>query len=82
MKKKSIYKFIIVFILSFIGIELLELLLEHIFGVNLESMKWGWAGFVLIYGFKFHIFCCLLPAIFASYKCRHKKCHHDHCQTK
>jgi hypothetical protein len=57
------------------------MLLEDIFHVNLSNLKWGWLGLMILYGFKFHIFCCLLPALFASYKCRHKKCKHEHCET-
>ena len=57
------------------------MLLEDILHVNLSNLKWGWLGLMILYGFKFHIFCCLLPALFASYKCRHKKCKHEHCET-
>jgi hypothetical protein len=81
MKRKSIIKFIIIFILSFIVMEGIERLLENIFHIDLNNLKWGWLGLMILYGFKFHIFCCLLPAIFASYKCRHKKCKHEHCET-
>ena len=81
MKNKSIIKFMIIFILSFIIMEGIEMLLENIFHINIVNIKWGWLGLMILYGFKFHIFCCLLPAIFASYKCRHKKCKHEHCET-
>jgi hypothetical protein len=79
MNKKSIFRFLKVFIVSLIIFELLEHTLEYIFGIDLHNLKWGWIGFLIIYGFKFHIFCCLLPFLWAKYKCRHKNCDHDHC---
>jgi hypothetical protein len=78
MNKKSIIKFILVFIVSFLIFEGIEMLISHFFNIDLQ-MKWGWIGFIIFYGFKFHIFCCLIPALWAGYKCRHKKCHHEHC---
>jgi len=79
MNRNSIWRFIKTFLVSFILFEIIERILEWKFGIDLHAMKWGWIGFIIIYGFKFHIFCCLLPFLFASYKCKHKKCHHDHC---
>lgn len=77
--KKSILKFIIVFISTFILLEIIEFSISYFFNIDLKSLKWGWFGFMIVYGFKYHIFCCLIPAIWASYKCRHKKCKHTHC---
>ena len=77
--KKSILKFMMIFILSFILMESIERLASFYFKIDLHNLKWGWIGFIIIYGFKFHIFCCILPAIWATYKCKHKKCNHDHC---
>ena len=78
---KSIFKFLIIFILSFISLELIEYLVSLYFNLRLDSLKWGWLAFIILYGFKYHIFCCLLPTIWASYKCRHKhKCNHEHCE--
>ena len=78
MNKKSIIKFILVFIVSFFIFEGIEAIINHFFKIDIE-MKWGWFGFIIFYGFKFHIFCCLLPSIWAGWKCRHKKCNHNHC---
>lgn len=79
--KKSIWKFIIIFILSFLLVEGIELALDSFFHFNPHNLKWGWLGFIVIYGFKYHIFCCLLPGIWATYQCRHK-CKHEHCKNK
>jgi hypothetical protein len=80
--KKGIIKFIIIFILTFFLIEGIEFGIEHLFNIDLHELKWGWAGFIIVYGFKYHIFCCLIPAIWAGYKCRHKKCEHEYCEHK
>jgi hypothetical protein len=76
-------KFIITFIVSFIVFYVLEHFISHLFNIDLHTLDFGWFGwfgFILFYGFKFHIFCCLIPLLFTSYKCRHKKCDHDHCK--
>jgi len=77
-------KFIITFVVSFIAFYLLEHAISHIFNIDLHKLdfSWfGWLGFIVAYGFKFHIFCCLIPLIITSYKCKHKKCEHDHCNS-
>lgn len=81
--KKHMKKFTITFIASFIILYLIEYLLYHFLGVDLDTLElgWlGWLGFIITYGFKLHIFCCLIPLIITSYKCRHKKCDHKHCE--
>lgn len=78
--KKNILRFSIIFIISFILFELLEHSIEYIFDIDFHNLEWGWAGFIIVYGFKYHIFCCLLPAIWAGYKCRHKNCEHEYCE--
>jgi hypothetical protein len=80
--KKVVIKFIIIFILTFLLMEGIELSIKHFFNIDLQELKWGWIGFIIVYGFKYHIFCCLVPAIWAGYKCRHKKCEHDYCEHK
>ncbi len=77
--KKAVFKFILIFILSFIIFEIIERLIEYFFKIDLHNLKWGWVGFAIAYGFKYHILCCLIPAIWATYKCRHKKCEHEYC---
>ena len=79
---KSIRKFIITFIISFIVFYLLEHLISILFNIDIDNLDWGWLGwlgFIIMYGFKFHIICCLIPFLFTSYKCRHKKCEHEYC---
>ena len=78
--KKNILRFSIIFIISFIFFEILEHSIEYIFDIDFHNLEWGWAGFIIVYGFKYHIFCCLLPAIWAGYKCRHKNCEHEYCE--
>ena len=80
--KKVVIKFIIIFILTFLLMEGIELSIKHFFNIDLQELKWGWIGFIIVYGFKYHIFCCLVPAIWAGYKCRHKKCEHEYCEHK
>ena len=70
--------FIIYFIFSFIAIEIIERIIEYYFGINI-LLELGWFGIVLLYGFKTHIICCILPALYSGYKCRHK-CKHKHCE--
>ena len=77
--RKAILKFILIFIITFLLIEVIEMLFEYFFHIDLHNLKWGWIGFMILYGFKYHVICCLIPAIWASYKCRHKKCNHNHC---
>ena len=77
--KKEIIKFGLIFITTFILFECIELIIEKVFHINLYGLKYGWVGFAIFYGFKYHIFCCLFPALWAGYKCKHKKCKHDHC---
>jgi len=76
---RNIVKFIIIFIISFLITELSEYLLDVYFGIDFKFLTWGWLGLMLMYGFKYHIICCLVPAIWAGYKCRHKKCEHEYC---
>jgi len=79
-KIKYIWAFIKVFLISFLVMELIEFLIKTIFNVDLHGLKIGWFGFLLLYGFKYHILCCLLPAIWTTYKCKHKtKCNHKYC---
>ena len=78
--RKSIFRFLYFFILSFIFFQVIEMSIHHFFGIDLHNLKFGWIGLVIVYGFKYHIFCCILPAIWAGYKCRHKNCKHEHCK--
>ena len=80
--KKVILKFIFIFLISFILTELLEYILNQYFSIDFEMMTLGWFGLMFFYGFKYHIICCLFPAIWAGYKCRHKSCEHDYCHDK
>ncbi len=80
--KKSILRFLYFFTLSFIFFQLIEISIHQFLGIDLHNLKWGWIGLIIVYGFKYHIFCCLLPAIWAGYKCRHKNCKHEHCNNE
>ena len=75
-------KFFITFVISFIVFYLIEHGISILFDIDIDNLEvgWlGWFGFIILYGFKFHIFCCLIPLLFTTYKCRHKKCEHEHC---
>ncbi len=75
-------KFFITFVISFIVFYLIEHGISILFDIDIDNLEvgWlGWLGFIILYGFKFHIFCCLIPLLFTTYKCRHKKCEHEHC---
>jgi len=80
--KKTIIKFLWIFLISFIATELLEYILNQYFFIDLKMMTLGWFGLMIFYGFKYDIICCLFPAIWAGYKCRHKKCEHEYCHDE
>jgi len=77
-------KFWIALVLSILLFQGLETFLEEVFGLNLDHYLafGGGIGFVIIYGFKFHILCCLIPTLMATLLClkrgKHKcsDCHH------
>lgn len=77
--KKSIKNFLIIFIVSFIAMEIIEFCIFEMFNIDIHQLEWGWLGFIILYGFKYHIFCCLIPIIWTGYKCRHNNCVHEHC---
>jgi hypothetical protein len=79
---KTIVKFLTIFIIGFLLTELIEYLLFDTFRVNSKFLTLSWFGLMIFYGFKYHIICCLVPAIWAGYKCRHKSCDHEYCHDK
>jgi len=79
---KQIARFALVTAASFIAFEAVEHGLEHLFGIELHALGAGWLAIVIAYGFKTHIICCLVPLLWAAYKCRHRGCEHDHCKNQ
>lgn len=80
--KKAIIRFIVVFIISFLVLELTEMVIEKVFDIDLHNLEIAWLGGMLVFLFKSHLLCCFIPAIWASYKCHHKEkkeCNHEHC---
>lgn len=75
-------KFFFIFLISFLFTELIEFLVSKYCEINLENLTWGWFGLMIFYGFKYHIICCIVPTIWAGYKCRHKSCEHEYCHDK
>lgn len=74
-------KFIITFIVSYIILEFLEFLFKDILNIYCDDLKYWWIILMIIYGFKYHILCCVLPFIISTYRCKHKnKCDHNHCK--
>lgn len=77
-------KFWIALIISILLFQGIETFLEEIFGLSLDHYLalGGGVGFVVIYGFKFHILCCLIPTLMATLVClkqgkyRCSDCHH------
>lgn len=85
INKKSLIQFAKVFLISMVVFELIEIGIHYFFDIDLHHLNlgwFGWLGFIVFYGFKYHILCCLLPALWAGYKCRHKDCDHDHCENE
>ena len=81
---KSILKFLFWFCITYLVIEGIEILIDKYFHLELRPLT-TWAGLIIgtiIYGFKFHLFCCLFPFLYATYKCKHKECKHDHCHVE
>lgn len=72
--KKRILKFLLYFIIGLIIFESIEFLIHEFLGIDLHNLRWGWIGLLIVYGFKYHIFCCLFPALWAGYKCKQEKC--------
>jgi hypothetical protein len=83
VKIKTIIEILRVFLVSYILFALFEFIMLKIFNINFDKLEYGWLGYfgiLLIYGFKYHIICCLIPLIYTTYVCRHKKCGHEHCK--
>lgn len=78
----KLVNFLVITLLSFFLFEAIEHLIFEEFNIDLAGIKIGWLAIILIYGFKYHIICCLVPLIWATYQCRHKKCDHEHCDKK
>jgi len=72
---------LIILIISFLAFEGIEHLLHEFFNIDLEHLlAFGGVGTVILFGFKFHIFCCAIPATIAAFLCARKK--HDHCEHR
>ena len=67
-RTKKISKFILYFILCYFIIEILETIINNYWNLNIKLEGYGTLLFIIVYGFKFHIFCCLFPFLFATYK--------------
>ncbi len=78
--KRAVLRFIAICLISFIVFEAAEWVLLDIFSLEARGLELGWLATVVIYGLKTHILCCLLPMLWAAYKCRHRGCEHDHCK--
>ncbi len=84
IRLRTVVKFVAWFFATYFVVELIELSLAAAFpnaSRFMNDSKWlAMILFVVIYLFKFHILCCVVPFLVATYRCRHKKCHHDHCE--
>lgn len=80
--KIQVARFAVVTALSFIAFEAAEHAVSRCLGIELGQVGTGagWLLVVVAYGFKTHILCCLVPLLWAAYRCRHRACDHDHCE--
>jgi len=80
MNMKSVKSFIITLVLSILLFEGIEHLLEELFNINLNHYLSGFGlGAVVLWGFKLHIICCVVPAAFSALVAHRKQEHCDHC---
>jgi len=84
-KVKMVIRFLIFFAISFLLIEGIEHILHEVFDIHMNGwFSWGGLGVIILFGFKFHMICCVIPSIIAAILCikkRHKHCDHDHCKN-
>lgn len=80
VSKKVALKFLLNLIISYIIFHIFEHIIFELFEFNSIFLKFGWIGWVLIYGFKYHIICCLVPILYSGWKCKHSSCEHKHCK--
>lgn len=78
----KIRNFIITVITSFLCFEGIEKLVQIFFGIDFGNiLAFGGVGTIILLGFKFHIFCCILPMAISTWICTrtsHKHCKHKH----
>lgn len=79
-RAREVLKFLAITAASFLAFEAAEHLLLEILGIDLHAAEIGWLAFVVTYGLKTHVLCCLVPLLWAAYKCRHRGCGHGHCE--
>lgn len=81
MKKLGKVKsFIITFVISLLIFEGIEHLLLDLFNIDLESyLTIGGLGFIILWGFKFHIICCIIPAGVAAFMSHRERHSCDQC---
>lgn len=79
---KNILRFIFTVIVAYFFLEGIESSIEEWFGIDLHHILSGGGTFgIIAWGFKTHLFCCVLPKIIAAIliglKSRHKHSNHD-----
>lgn len=78
MKKILSLNFLIYLIISFFIFSGIEQIFDKIFGIDLHHIiSFGGVGTIILLGFKFHVFCCIIPAAVSTLICVKKK--HSHC---
>lgn len=77
------------FLLSFLAFEFLEHFLFSVFGwgIDLLLTSFGIGGLVLFFVLKYHLICCMLPAIFLFWRQQKKnklscQCQEIKCEEK
>lgn len=75
-------RFWIALVISTLLFQGLESFLELVFDIHLDHLLafGGGVGFIVIYGLKFHILCCIIPTMMATLVCLRKGKHNcsDH----
>ena len=78
-KAKSL---LVTFLITLLLFEGMEHILDSFFGIDLEHyLTFGGLGFIALWGFKFHIICCIVPAgvtAFLSHRKNHQCNECDH----
>jgi hypothetical protein len=85
-KKFLSKEFLLTAVVTYFLFEGIESLLHSLFDIDLHHLLsfGGSFGFIVLYGFKFHILCCIIPTVIATVSClregKHKctDCHDQH----
>lgn len=79
---KKVLNFLLILVVTSLIFEGIEHLLHEFWDIHLDHyLTFGGVGFVVLWGFKFHVFCCLIPAAITTLICiktNKECCDHNH----